>query len=445
MTWQELFDVVAPRKTWGVWDSQEPVPSLSTDSRKLAQKPCIFAAIRGDQFDGHDFVETAAVSGAKMILIDRENTAIPSGAVVWLVDDVVSSLRKWAHAHRKKFTKPVIAVAGSQGKTTTKEILFHLLSQHGNVHKTQGSENGFLGIALTLLRLDLNSHDFAVVEVGIDDVDAMKSHAEIVNADIVVMTGIGPEHLENLVDIKTVWREERIILDQGLARGAKIFVNGGDDILKNTAYPQVIPFISESSLGIRFQDEKNDYWELPIVGAHHGSNLALAVAVVKSLGLKTSPKMLVSFSGEKGRSRFQKLSQGISLIDDAYNANPVSMEAALSILADPKLAGERVLVLGDMRELGEKSGEYHRQLLLGLEKIPYLRQVILVGPEMRSALDRIHAESKALSYRPLWVKNHESVMGVLDIHPADVVLVKASRGIALDHVVRAISERWQSG
>ncbi|MEK6579215.1 MAG: Mur ligase family protein, partial [Bdellovibrionota bacterium] len=202
---------------------------VTTDSRKI-QRGCLFVALKGDRFDGHAFIDSAIRSGAAGILV-KKGTKIPKSGPpieIFEVDDTLEAYRALAGAWRREFDIPVVVVAGSVGKTTTKELLTSLLrAKWPNVLKTEASQNGFIGVAMTLLELR-PEHDAAVIEVGIDEPGAMEKHIPLICANAVVLTAIGPEHLEKLIDIETVAKEECKAFELIAKTGGTVFVNLDD-------------------------------------------------------------------------------------------------------------------------------------------------------------------------------------------------------------------------
>ncbi|MEO5969785.1 MAG: Mur ligase family protein, partial [Bdellovibrionia bacterium] len=195
-----------------------PFTGVFTDSRKT-EPGSLFVALKGDNYDGHDFIEKAVSNGARGVLCQRGHSITGSkDAYLFYVEDPLRAYRRFAAAWRKEFSIPVIAVAGSAGKTTTKELLAAILQgKWKNILKTQGSQNGFVGIPMTLLEMRTH-HEAAIIEVGIDEVGAMEQHMALVSPGYSILTSIGPEHLENLIDVPTVAREEGIALSH-VARG----------------------------------------------------------------------------------------------------------------------------------------------------------------------------------------------------------------------------------
>lgn len=446
-----------------------PFTTITTDSRKVVAG-CLFIALSGEKFDGHDFIATALAQGAKGILC-RRGVALDSYKEIYVyqVDDTLTAYRKLASAWRREFSIPVIAVAGSVGKTTTKEILAAILrGRWPLVHKTQGSQNGFVGIPMTLLELR-PEHGAAVIEVGIDEIGAMKQHLAILNPSVSVLTAIGPEHLERLQDLPTVAREEglaltivaqaagliAISLDDPWIRphwntirsGRKIaftlsiesanLTNPADSALIGTLSPDgktmQIRGAGLESLPTEFEVA------LPLPGRHNASNLLAAIAVASGLGL-TSKEMIAgleSFSGADGRSELRELAGSTPVICDYYNANPTSTEAGLALLTDISARQTpprpRWACLADMLELGAEETRFHRDLAGPLIE-QGIENVLLLGPRMRA----LYLELSARGFRGSFAHfdSHAALAQALTtgVTRGDSILIKGSRGMKMETV-----------
>jgi len=445
-------------------NSSSGVTHLTTDSRKITPG-CLFVAIPGEKFDGHAFIAQAIEAGAAGVIC-RHGTAVAeplkARCRILEVSDTQETYRMLGGAWRRTFSDiPVILVAGSVGKTTTKELLAALLEgKHpGRVLKTSGSQNGFLGIPMTLLELRRERHDIAVVEVGIDEPETMIHHAALVQATHSVLTAIGPEHLEKLIDIKTVAREEAIALEETVRLGGRAAVNLDDLYIEPLARSLPVTRIRTYSLNGRPAQVQGELApdgtlrvsatghpmftiRTPLPGEHHARNLLAATTLALEVGLSPADIMrgLGDFKGAKGRTEIRPLPGDIRVIADHYNANPSSMLAAFEILkTTPCTAGaSRHAVLGDMLELGQDEENWHRNLAAPLlEAGP--ASVLLHGPRMRWLAD----ELKALGYRG-WCSHHETQEELVSrlqsfLNSGDIILLKGSRGMRMEKVLDALS------
>ena len=457
-------------------DSPFTFSSIVTDSRKI--KPgCFFVALRGDQFDGHQFIDQAISQGAKGVLCQKRTPIAPqSTAFIFSVEDTLKSYRAIAAAWRGLFSIPVIAVAGSAGKTTTKELLAAILSgKWSNVLKTQGSQNGFIGIPMTLLELQ-PQHQAAIIEVGIDEIGAMQQHIELVGPQTALLTSIGPEHVVNLRDVPTIAQEEGLALSYVANSGGTVIINLDDpwiaphqETLKKTSKnsKQVLFSLNPESASTQTPDSnlisgrlssngedlscqlsplEHITLPLPLLGRHNALNLLGAVATAVSLGLKPEEiqRGLKNFKGAEGRSEVKHLPRSLTVLCDYYNAQPTSVAAGLELLAQltqnsPGSPGNWAC-LGDMLELGPEEEIFHRQLASKI--IEYqIQTVLLYGPRMASLAD----ELKVRQYRGSCSHfNNQSELTealIQGIKPGAFILIKGSRGMKMEEVWKSFEKR----
>lgn len=423
---------------------------VSTDSRSL-EPGALFVPIRGQRFDGHDFLPAALERGARGVVTSRTVAGAGHGVAVFAVPDTLAAFQALARAWRRRFTIPVVAVAGSVGKTTTKELLAAALSGRFRVLKTEASRNGEVGIPMTLLELK-PEHEAAVVEIGIDEVGAMERHLDLVRPTGAVVTAIGAEHLEKLGNIPTVAREESLALEAASREGGLAVVNLDDlwlaPLFETLGTPAKIGFtleagparpgvlrgrISEAFEELRVEDEA---FALPLPGEHNASNLLAAIAVATGLGLPPAEirRGLESFRPIAGRSEIRRLAAGPIVLCDYYNANPTSMAAAFELFASLSAPGKKWACLGDMLELGSDEERLHRGLAQPLRRSG-VGYVLLAGSRMAALADELH-----LLGFPGSVEHFPSVEDLAralahDVRPEDAVLVKGSRGMRMERVL----------
>ena len=450
----------------------EPFTRVTSDSRKV-QTGCLFVALQGEKFDGHQFIEAACNLGAAGVICRNDlHASVFKTVKVFAVEDTLVAYRKLAAAWRDQFRMPVIGVAGSVGKTTTKELLSALL--HGRwpqVLKTEGSQNGFVGIPMTLLYLN-GDQGAAVIEIGIDEIGAMVQHMDLVRPNVSVPTAIGPEHLEKLLNLETVAREEAIALRSVHARGGTVIVNlddpwiaplanelrGGSGrvlgfSLKGAPVPQGIETLrgqigtsgetlEVSGLGL----EKTEF-TLPLPGAHNAQNLLAALAVARSLGLEAQELQagLSQFKGAYGRSEVRQW-KGVPVLCDYYNANPSSVEAGLEVLTQIAAKGRtqpriRWACLADMLELGTDEEKLHRSLAdrlcaLGIEN------VLLYGTRMQWLSDELTRRKSTGAFKGLHSHHASQAALAQDLlarrGSEDAILIKGSRGMRMEEVWKVL-------
>lgn len=445
---------------------------ITSDSRK-ANRGSIFIALPGDQFDGHDFIRAAVQSGAEAVISDRNRipSALPANVEVFAVDDTVKAYRALAHAWRNTFTIPFICVAGSVGKTTTKELLSAILrGRYREVISTAGSQNGFIGIPMTLLSIP-STADMAVIEVGIDEPGAMVQHIELVSPTHSLLTAIGPEHLEKLIDLKTVAHEEGLALSLTAEKGGTVIVRLDDEWIREISnrLPSDAHFwtcrmkseVGESDAGkkallstsvrgeyiveqevlrVTLADGSGFELALPLPGAHNAGNLLVAVTTACALSLSPIEiqRGLSTFRGVSGRSELKVLPGPTPVLCDYYNANPTSVEAGLDVLsglATKYHSKRKIAVLGDMLELGPNEESFHRGLADKIRSTG-VDSLFLYGERMKWLFQELseHPSSRKLSLHHF--TTHENLANSLaeEVQSGDAILVKGSRGMKMELV-----------
>jgi UDP-N-acetylmuramoyl-tripeptide--D-alanyl-D-alanine ligase len=463
--------------------------SVTTDSRKVLPGD-LFVAIKGEVYDGHTFITTALEKGAHGILFSPSSITSSLASlkerypqVQWFeVNDTLHAYRSLAHQWRQNFKIPVIAILGSVGKTTTKEFTAALLSGcFKNVLKTQGSQNGFVGIPMTLFELN-SQHDCAVVEIGIDAPEAMKQHIECVQPTHAVLTALGPEHLEQLIDIETVTREETLGLILTLKQGGDILINTDDPLILNwwanyqttlsTTELKRCHVVSPKTL----QLETPDFQSLrsPLPGQHNQSNLILAQQLAQLLGLSFTDcqQGLLNFKAAPGRSVIEKLGS-FTLLCDYYNSNPTSLSVALDWFLSFDIFAKTsrttplvstIAVLGDMLELGTQEETLHRdmaQKIISLAQHSALTHCYLYGPRMHALflelqsrpnlkLDFKHFDSLDSLFNTLSETLTQTLSITLPQNTASAssccaaILIKGSRGMKMEKIHERLYAHFQS-
>lgn len=358
---------------WGVG----PFSGFSTDSRQVRSGEA-FIALRGPRFDGNEFVVAALACGATAAIVSRDRDPAP-GQAAWIgVTDGLRALGDLAAARRRELPLRVVGVTGSNGKTTTKEMIAAVLAASGRkVARSAGTENNLVGLPQTLLRLE-GDEDFAVLEMGMNHPGEIWRLAEIARPDVGVITNVGPAHIEGLGSLANVAAaKEELAL--ALRPGATLVVNGADPRLKDIAERfsgcKIVAggagAIRAVSVEARVDGQRVEMdiegahtrVDLHLRGAHNVQNALLAAATGRACGLsiETITAGLAEFRPPPMRLEFVRLPNGARILNDAYNANPASMEAALAALA-AEPAGRRIAVLGDMWELGADEVRYHREV-----------------------------------------------------------------------------------
>lgn len=424
---------------------------ISTDSRTTTRGD-VFFALHGEKFDGHAFIARAFERGAILAVID-EHAATDAQPVV-VVRNTTVALGQLAHRHRKKFAIPFIAIAGSNGKTITKDMVGSVLSRKFSVLKTEGNLNNHIGVPQTLFRLH-DRHDVAVIELGTNHPGELSYLCDIVEPTHGLITIIGREHLEFFSDLNGVAKEEGALFDALAARGTA-FVNVDDPLImqKGKRLRRKITYgfakkpihvrgtllkiddKARCSLGIHVRGNKEFFVRLKIPGKHLGTN-ALAAAAVGSafrVPLRDIQKSLEQFTGTARRMEVLHVG-GVTILNDTYNANPDSMVAALETLQAMRADGKKIAVLADMLELGTHTEEEHRAV--GQLTDRCTDYLLTYGSSARF----IHETSRLARKFHYDQKNILSEYLAELVSPGDVVLIKGSRGMKMEDVVLFLRER----
>jgi UDP-N-acetylmuramoyl-tripeptide--D-alanyl-D-alanine ligase len=415
-------------------DCHELALGITTDSR--AVKPGqVFLALRGDKFDGHDFIASCLQQGATAAIVDEQfSHPQAASAKLIIVPDTLKAYQAIGRWWRRQFDIPVIGITGSVGKTTTKEIVAAVLGQYGNVHKTQANYNNEIGVPKTLLGLG-PEHDFAVVEMGMRGLGQIAELARIAEPTIGLVTTVGTAHIELLGSTDAIAQAKCELFAEMSPNGIAI-INQDNALLVETAAPvwkgQSIGFgmsggdVRGKLLDTETMEIDGQRFPLPLSGEHNAMNYLAALAVAKALNL--------SWDLPGGRAKRYELANDIVFLDETYNAGLESMLASLKLLAQTP-GQRRIAVLGTMKELGDYSIDFHRQVGAGAVAQGIDQLIILADPAEAVAM----AEGAAAIDTQLF-ETHDAVIKYLRqiMQPGDRVLFKASRAVGLDRVVEAL-------
>ncbi|WP_338864349.1 UDP-N-acetylmuramoyl-tripeptide--D-alanyl-D-alanine ligase [Myxococcus stipitatus] len=429
--------------------------AVCTDTRALTQG-CLFVALVGERFDAHAFVDAAARGGAAAAVVakGRPLPVLPEGFVLYEVDDTLMALGALGRHHRQRFRIPICAVGGSNGKTTTKEMVGAILATRGPALKTEGNFNNEIGVPLTLFRLE-PQHVAAVIEVGMNRPGEIERLTRVVQPDAGVITVVQPEHLEGLGSLQGVADAEGEMF-QEMGAGTTIVVNADDALIPAQAERSTanrLTFGRVESADVRLVSVETKGLEgmvatvrhlgrewpvrLSFIGPHNAQNATAAFAVALALGY-TPEECVRGLEAARPYSRRLNVvagQGGVTVIDDCYNANPASMDAALETLGTLVTAeGRAVAVLGDMLELGP--GELEEHARLGELAGSKAALVAFFGPRSAEGFKRAGLGGSAAHFTEV-----EPLVAWLTprLRPRDVVLVKASRGMRLERVVAALT------
>jgi len=429
------------------------VAGVSTDTRTLRRED-LFVALKGESFDGHEFTAEAIAKGAAAVVVEQSKCAAtyPGDAAVLAVRDTLRALGDVASAYRSRFAMPFVGITGSNGKTTTKEMIAHVLKSQGTVAAARKSFNNFIGLPLTLF--DVPPDAFAVIlEMGTSAPGEITRLCEIGRPQIGVITNIGPTHLEGLKSVHGVAAAKAEIIE-GLPEDGTAILNADDPWCRKLyaiagRKGRLVTFgttadadvratdVHENTEGLSFVTSEHVRVEMSVGGRHNIHNALAAIAVCRRLGMSMTDvaDRLPSFTGVPMRMEAVSVG-GLTVINDAYNANPVNMAAALEEFRRHRTSGVRHFVCGDMLELGEQSADLHRELgtrIAGSD----VDRLWLFGTEVNEtragAIDAgFDADAIVLS---------DDYGRFEAFHGGDVVLLKGSRGMRLERVLDALRAR----
>ncbi|MBI4974282.1 MAG: UDP-N-acetylmuramoyl-tripeptide--D-alanyl-D-alanine ligase, partial [Candidatus Omnitrophica bacterium] len=370
---KEILKITRGRLVSGNPDIDIAPPKISTDSRTM-MKGGFFIALKGPNFDGDDFVKEAFAKGARGALVAVCKMQLDDKRIIIQVRDTLEALQTIASHHRMKFRIPVIGITGSNGKTTTKEMMWRVLSAKYNVLKNEGTKNNHIGLPLTLLKLE-SSHDICILEMGMNHRGEIRLLCDIAKPTIAVITNIGPSHLEFMGNLNKIFKAKREILES-LCKKSIAILNGDDEYLskiRNASF-DILRFgledsndlqATDISVGrnkIKFGVNGKMGYELNLLGLHNIWNALAAIAVGTRFNISygSMKRSLFAYKPAYMRLNLRRFN-GLAIIDDTYNSNPSSMDCALEALRNYP-ANARWVVSGDMLELGVHGKDFHRMV-----------------------------------------------------------------------------------
>ncbi|VBB45860.1 UDP-N-acetylmuramoyl-tripeptide--D-alanyl-D-alanine ligase [uncultured Paludibacter sp.] len=426
-------------------------PVISTDSRNCPEG-CTFFALKGENFNANAFALSALEKGASFAVVDEKEYAVDERFI--LVENVLETLQSLARYHRRQLKTTIIGITGTNGKTTTKELIASVLKEKYNTHFTQGNLNNHIGVPLTLLQLK-PEHEMAVIEMGANHPGEIKLLSEIALPDYGIITNVGKAHLEGFGSFEGVMKTKAELYDYIFAEGEKIFLNTGNDYLVSMAkksgfktedkiiaykilsnFETLTKLASEQATGrilscsplLKLEcSVKNETFDIQtnLIGTYNAENVLAAAAIGNYFGVDNQliKNALEKYTPRNNRSQLT-VTENNKLVVDAYNANPTSMRAAILNFSQMEVK-DKTLILGDMLELGEQSAEEH-QKIVDLLKENQLSDVILVGKDFKNTkntftcYDSVEDLKEILQKKP--IKNR-------------FILVKGSHGIHLEKLI----------
>lgn len=431
--------------------------SISTDSRSI-QNHEAFVAIKGERFDGHDFVDQAIKAGARFAIVEESGLAKVKAdkSKLIIVKNSIEALRKMAAAYRDLLSCKIFAIGGSNGKTTTKEFLAFLCSQllgAERVFKTKKSENSILGVAISLLQI--KNEEVAILEVGIDEAGWMEKHLHLIRPHYGLITSIQEEHLERLKSIENVAKEELKLLEYLKENNGCFAANVDSQWIKSEKFPQTsLRYSLDERADIEGLFQGNQYlhafgllWKNPLPGKHNAQNLLAALTGLRLIfpdlsmdQLKQLHSQIHQFKGEAHRSNWIELPNQIYIFDDCYNANPGSMESSLMTFQELSHGHpRRLVVLGDMLDLGEQSEQAHRRIL-NLAIVLGFDEILLFGLHFEKAFKLLPArEAKNVKSFTDYPSLEEYLKS--RVQERHSIFLKGSRGMRLERLLSIWSSK----
>lgn len=438
------------KNVWGQAPQDVFVGDVVTDSRKVTPG-CVFVAIKGERVDGHNFANAALKSGAAVVMLQHSVEGVPSEKTV-LVDNPLDALITMGGNYRMQFAPLVLAVTGSVGKTTTKEFSASIFEAFGPTLKTRGNENNEIGLPGTLFRMDSNTR-YAVVEMGMQALGEIEKLSTAAVLDAAIITNIGISHIEFLGTRENILKAKMEVCS-GMRPSSPLVLNADDALLNTAQVPANVQAVyagidnEDSDVrarkieifkgGQKFEIVDKQFGVLkayvPALGKHNVQNALLAFAAATRLGLEAK-HVAAALANYKTTGLRQNILEwnGVTLIEDCYNASPDSMRAALATMAQIPTKGRRIAVLGDMFELGNAAAEAHTQV--GDMCAKYNVDTLITVGELGSLIAR-QAQKRGVSTQ-VCADNACAAEALQALaKTGDIVLVKASNGMKFDEILR---------
>lgn len=432
----------------GIVDERE-ISSVEFDSRKI-EKDGLFVPLSGTR-DGHDFVRAAKENGAIVTLWQKDRVEVPSDLVVLPVADVTKAFQTLAQYYKQKIGPKTVAITGSNGKTTTKDMTASVLAQKYRTYKTQGNYNNDLGVPYTMLHMP-DDTEVLILEMGMDHAGEIHFLSQLGQPDVAAITLIGEAHLENLGSRKNIAKAKMEIVD-GLAKDGVLFVPADEPLLADLIAPisqEVQTFglaqgdlqatiINETSESTSFVVNEETF-VIPVLGGYNVKNALIAYGIGRYLGLSSEQikNGLAQVELTKNRTQWLQAKNGAKLLSDVYNANPTAMRLVLESFGRLTLPGRRIAVLADMLELGPDSSAMHASMAEAI--VDRYDFVYLYGEQMQALANRLTELNVPHAYfipaqRQAFLEQVQQ-----EIKPSDSVILKGSNGMQLSELVALLTE-----
>jgi UDP-N-acetylmuramoyl-tripeptide--D-alanyl-D-alanine ligase len=433
------------------------IQGISKDTRTLVAGN-LYIPLIGDRFDGHDYVKEALEKGAAAALWQRDHANPPSGYPLIIVDDALAALQQLAKAYLAQLRVKVVGITGSNGKTTTKDLIASVLSTSYKVHKTAGNLNGDIGLPLTILELSEDT-EVVVLEMGMRGLGEIELLSKLAQPEIAVITNIGEAHLERLGTRDRIAQAKLEILS-GLTHDGLFVFNGDEPLIEayyaqaekpervracrfglettNDLYPEGV-MLEAGGTHFTISGASDSYF-IPLLGKHNVVNALAAIAVGRELGLHEQDIIRGLRSTQATGMRIEPVKgvTGLTILNDAYNASPTSVRASLELFHDMKGYARKIVVLGDMLELGPEEEQLHRSigLLLEPDVVDYVFTYGKLSDYIADEAKKRFPANRVKTFTDKAALTEEIASFAI---PQDIVLVKGSRGMRLEDVVHALA------
>ncbi|OLS37382.1 UDP-N-acetylmuramoylalanyl-D-glutamate--2,6-diaminopimelate ligase [Alkalihalophilus pseudofirmus] len=437
-------------------ETEQSFTAVSTDTRTIVEG-ALFVPLKGERFNGHDYVDAAIKSGALAALWEEGQPvppALPDDFQLYVVKDTLFALQEMASAYRVKINPKVIGITGSNGKTTTKDILASLLSLEGETYKTQGNYNNHIGLPLTILAMP-STCKYLILEMGMSGYGEIERLSEIAKPDLAIVTNIGESHMEQLGSRAGI-AKAKMEIKEGLSPAGFLFIDSDEPLLdgwKQSSIMRVgfnhadilVENVAATVDGYQF-DMEGHHFELSLLGKHNVKNAAYCIAVARKFGLATSKIQTGLRQISLTSMRLEKLigDKGELIVNDAYNASPTSMIAAIDALKAIPSYEKRVVVLGDMFELGMEEEALHKSVAQVIT--PPITHVLTLGDRAKWIYEEAsHISSSSTFDEMAHFTTKQELADHLSklVDQKTVILFKASRGMKLEEVITAYQDKQQ--
>ncbi|OZU90409.1 UDP-N-acetylmuramoylalanyl-D-glutamate--2,6-diaminopimelate ligase [Virgibacillus indicus] len=435
----------------GTAEDEIVIEKVITDSRIKTIKS-LFVPIIGDNFDGHDYVKQAVNNGATAVLWSKERELpafLPADFPVFFVEDTIAALQKMASSYRELVNPIVVGITGSNGKTTTKDLVAAMLKTTYRTHFTDGNFNNHIGLPLTVLSMKRDT-EALVLEMGMGDFGEIDLLTKIARPDYAIITNIGESHIEFLGSRKGI-SEAKLEILNGLKDEGYAIIDGDEALLQhlhNKANIIKCGYGESNDVKINNVEINIDHtkfnlsdgisYKVPLMGRHHALNASFAVTLGKHLGIEKEKRQKALLSLKLTSMRFEMINgpSEVSIINDAYNASPTSMKAAVEVVKQMSDFTDKVLVLGDIRELGEYSEELHRSVADVIEAP--INVLFTFGDEARFISETVQKNEPAIQC--MHYASKEELVQALQVYlkKDSLLLFKASRGLEFESLIKEI-------